>query len=142
VAFVVRKYMDRTFSTVDIDSTVRAAAQRIAEGGQGFALVLERGVPTGVVSAIEIVSNVVANALDTGKVSVRDVMTPLVSVDPDDDVINASKVMLERKRSLLAVMRDGIVYGVVTAQGVAERSPELIDLAVRDIIRWGFPWKP
>ncbi len=142
MAFVVSKYMDRTFSTVDIDSTVRAAAQRIAEGGQGFALVLERGVPAGVVSAIEIVSNVVANALDTGTVSVRDVMTPLVSVDPDDDVIEASKVMQERKRSLLAVMRDGIVYGVVTAQGVAERSPELIDLAVRDIIRWGFPWKP
>ncbi len=142
MAFVVSKYMDRSFSTVDIDSTVRAAAQRIAEGGQGFVLVLEHGVPAGVVSSLEIVSNVVAGALDAGTMKVRDVMAPLVSVDPDDDVIKASSVMQERKRSLIAVMRDGIVYGVVTAQGVAEKSPELIDLAVRDIIRWGFPWRP
>ena len=142
MAFVVSKYMDRTFSTVDIDSTVRAAARRIAEGGTGFALVLEQGVPAGVISAVEIVSSVVAGALDSGTVKVRDVMVPLVSVDPDDDVIKASEVMQERKRGLLAVMRDGIVYGVVMAQGVAEHSPELIDLAVRDIIRWGFPWKP
>lgn len=142
MAFIVSKYMDRSFSTVDIDSTVRAAARKIAEGGTGFALVLERGMPAGVVSAVEIVSNVVAEALDSGTVRVRDVMVPLVSIDPDDDVIKASEVMQERKRGLLAVMRDGVVYGVVTAQGVAERSPELIDLAVRDIIRWGFPWKP
>ena len=79
------------------------------------------GLPKGIVSTLEIVSRVVAGALDTGKVKVREVMTPLVSIEPDEDLMNAAEIMFTKKLSCLTVVKEGIVYGVLTAQGIAER---------------------
>lgn len=142
MTYFVKTYMDRTFPVIDLDSTVSTAARVIAEGKKEFALVIEKGIPMGIISAMEIVSHVVARAIDASKVKVREVMTPLVSVDPDDDLMKASEIMLKSKQSRLAVVKAGIVYGVLTAQGIAERCPEYIDKAMRDILKWHFPWKP
>ena len=141
MAYAVKTYMDRTFPTIDVESTVHAAAQIIAEGNRGFVVVLEKGLPKGIVSSLEIVSRVVAGALDTSKVKVREVMMPLVTVDFEEDLMKASEIMLRRNLSWLAVVKDGIICGVVTAQGIAERCPEYVDWAVKDIFRWSFHWK-
>jgi hypothetical protein len=36
---------------------------------------------------------------------------------------------------LFTVVKEGIVYGVLTAQGIAERCPQYVDKAVKDVLR-------
>ena len=55
MSYVVKDYMDKTFSIIDVDASIREAAQLIAESNQGFLIVTEKGLPKGVIACIEIV---------------------------------------------------------------------------------------
>lgn len=139
MSYVVKDYMDKTFSIIDVDASIREAAQLIAEGNQGFLIVTEKGLPKGVIASIDIVSKVVAPGLDTGKVKVKEVMTaPLVTIGPDDDLMKASEIMHKNNLRLLAVEKSGIIYGIITASDIAQRCGEYVQKSVRDIMRWSF----
>ena len=65
--------------------------------------------------------------------------TPLITIDPNDDLLSASKLMREKNVRKLVVMKGEIVYGIITAQDVAQRCGDYVDRSVRDIIRWTAP---
>jgi predicted transcriptional regulator len=139
MSYVVKDYMDKTFSIIDVDASIREAAQLIAEGNQGFLIVTEKGLPKGVIASIDIVSKVVAPGLDTGKVKVKEVMTaPLVTIGPDDDLMKASEIMHKNNLRRLVVEKSGIIYGIITASDIAQRCGEYVQKTVRDIMRWSF----
>lgn len=139
MSYVVKDYMDKTFSIIDVDASIREAAQLIAEGNQGFLIVTEKGLPKGVIASIDIVSKVVAPGLDTGKVKVKEVMiAPLVTIGPDDDLMKASEIMHKNNLRRLAVEKSGIIYGIITASDIAQRCGEYVQKSVRDIMRWSF----
>ena len=66
-------------------------------------------------------------------------MSPFSSVDPDADLMEASDVMRENNVGCLAVVKSGIVYGLISAREIATRSPEYVDHAIKDIMRWSLP---
>ncbi len=107
---------------------------------EGYVICLVKGKPIGIVANIDIVNKVVAKKLDPSKTSVAEIMsTPLVTVDPDDDLLKASSLMRERNVSRLGVVRDDVIYGIITANIIAQRCGEYVDRSVRDIIRWSAP---
>jgi predicted transcriptional regulator len=139
MSYVVKDYMDKTFSIIDVDASIREAAQLIAESNQGFLIVTEKGLPKGVIASKDIVSKVVAPGLDTGKVKVKEVMTaPLVTIGPDEDLMKASEIMHKNNLRRLAVEKSEIIYGIITASDIAQRCGEYVQKTVRDIMRWSF----
>ncbi len=142
MSYQVKDYMRKEVNTIDCDAKVTEAAMAMAadEKREGYVICLIKGKPAGIVSNIDIVNKVVAKKLDPSKMRVEEVMsTPLVAVDPDDDLLKASGLMREHNVSKLGVIRDDVIYGIITANIIAQRCGEYVDRSVRDIIRWSAP---
>jgi CBS domain-containing protein len=134
--------MDKTFMTIDEGRSVREAAKMIAEGEHAYIIVTEKGTPKGMIASRDIVAKVVATSKDLDKMMVADVMsTPLVTVDPDEDLIKASEMMAKQNVRRLAVIKSGIIYGVITTRDIAQRCGDYVDKSVKDILRWSFPMR-
>ena len=65
--------------------------------------------------------------------------TPLVIIDPDDDLLQASKLMKEKRVHKLPVVRGDIIYGIITAQKIAQHCDDYVDQSIKDIVRWTAP---
>jgi len=135
----VKKYMTKEVNTIDYDATVDAAAKIMAtdENYEGYVIVLEKGKPMGILTERDIVNKVVVGGLDASKTQVSKVMsTPLVTIDPDEDLLKASQVMKEQNVRKLVVVRDAIIYGIITAKGLSQNFQDYVDRSIRDIVRW------
>lgn len=142
MSYRVKDYMDKTFMTVDVGVSIREAAKMIAGGEHGYIIVTERGKPTGMIASKDIVTKVVAKGKDLDKTPVRDAMnSPLVTIDPDEDLLKASEIMHKQGVRRLAVLKGGITYGVITSGDIAQRCSDYVDKSVKDVLRWSFPMR-
>lgn len=142
VSYRVKDYMDKTFSTIDVGTSIREAAKMIAGGEHDYVIVTDLGKPTGMVAPFDIVVKVVAEGKDADRMRVGEVMrSPLVSVDPDEDLLKASEIMHKEGVRRLAVVKAGIIYGIITSTDIAQRCGEYVDKSVKDIMRWSFPMR-
>ena len=142
MSYRVKDYMDKTFITIDVSQPVREAAKTIANGEHAYIIVTEKGTPKGMIASRDIVAKVVAPGKDLDKTIVGDVMsTPLVTIDPDEDLIKASEMMAKQDVRRLAVVKGGIIYGVITTRDIAQRCGDYVDKSVKDILRWSFPMR-
>jgi CBS domain-containing protein len=142
LSYVVKDYMIKEINTVNYDATVTDGAKVMAtdENAEGYAIVLKNGMPVGIVTERDIVNRALAKDLDPSKIKISEIMSsPLVTVDPDDDLLKASKLMQERNVRKLVVMRDEIAYGIITADNIAQHCGDYVDRSIRDIIRWTAP---
>lgn len=142
MSYQVKDYMTKEVNTIDCNVIVTEAAMAMAidEKKEGYVICLIKGKPVGIVANIDIVNKVVAKKLDPSKTRVAEIMSsPLVTVDPDDDLLKASNKMRELNLSRLGVVRDDVIYGIITANIIAQRCGEYVDRSVRDIIRWSAP---
>ena len=97
----------------------------------------EKGKPKGIVTEKDLVNKVIVGGLDPAKTSVSEIMsTPLITVDPEDDLLKASQVMKEKNVRKLIVIRDEIIYGIITAKIISQNVQDYVDRSIRDIVRW------
>ena len=108
---------------------------------RGVLVVLSHGQPVGIVTEHDFVHKALAKDIDASKVKVEKIMSqPLVTVDPDADLLQASKLMREKNIRRLPVVKDGIIYGIVTSTDIATHCGEYVDKTVRARARplhWG-----
>ena len=139
LSYVVKDYMIKKINTVTFDATVRDGAKVMAadETAEGYAIVLKEGRPVGIITERDIVNRDLAKDLDPSKIKVSKIMSaPLISVDPDDDLLKASELMQKHKVRKLVVMRGEIAYGILTADDIAQHCGDYVDRSIRDILRW------
>lgn len=131
--------MDEEIVTVDENVSVAEAAARISERGKGCAIVLKQCQPAGIVTERDIAYKVVAKGLNPKRVRVNEIMsTPLIEVDPDADLVTAAKIMDKHKIRRLAVVRKGILYGIISALDIARNLEGYVESEVRKILRYAF----
>jgi CBS domain-containing protein len=134
--------MIKDTNTIDVDSTVVDAAKVMAADDryEGYVIVLRKGKPIGIVTERDIINRALAHELDPTQTTIAEIVSiPLRTIDPDDDLMKAATSMREYNVRKLVVMRDEIVYGIITAKEIAQRCGEYVDRSVKDIIRWSSP---
>lgn len=139
--FIVRDYMTRKVVTINESASASDVAKIMAEDemNRGYVLVLREGKPVGIVTRKDLVNKILATGI-TRRTKVTQIMTePLITVDPEEDLLKASQIMSENVISKLVVMRDNIVYGTITEKDIALKCGSYIDSAIRDLIRWTVP---
>ncbi len=110
------------------------------EAGHGYLIILNEGRPEGVITNRDIVDKVVASDRDPKNTPIGDIMTsPFVSIDPDEDLLKASESMQKNNIRMLPVMKDGIIYGVITAGNISMHCIDYVNKSVKDILRWSIP---
>lgn len=137
MSFSVKDYMSKEVPTVDNVVSVTEAAKTMSESGKGFLIVLKAGHPTGIVTENDFVNKIIASELDPAKVSVGEIMSsPLISIDPDENLLKASEVMHEHNIRRLPVLKNGIIYGVISSKDIAEHCGAYVDQSIKDLIKW------
>ena len=137
MSYQVKHYMSKEVPTIEGRASVAEAAREMSKSDKGFLIILKDGRLVGMVTLRDIVNKVVATELTPAKVSVEEIMSsPLVTVDPDEDLVRASELMKEKDIRQVAVVKDEIVYGVLTAGIISRRFVEYLEKSTRDLMRW------
>lgn len=132
--------MENEVRTIVSTETVTDAAKAMAEKPGGYLLVLEEGKPVGIVTERDLVNKVIAKEIDPLTIKVSQIMaSPLVTIDPDEDLLKASELMRDNAVKKLPVVRNGIIYGIITAEDIANKCGTYVDKTIKDIIRWTAP---
>ena len=141
MSYLVKDYMTKEVLTIDENQSAADAATTMAtdQMAQGYVIVLSKGSPIGIVTQRDLVNKILATGT-TRRVLVTEIMSaPIISIDPDEDLLKASEIMREHNVRKVPVIRDGIVYGVVTARDIAHKCGIYVDKSIRDIVRWTAP---
>jgi CBS domain-containing protein len=111
------------------DETVQVAIARMLEETVGGIVVCERDRLVGIFTERDVL-RLAGEGSAFGEARVGDVMTrDVVTVGPDDQVVEAARLMGERRIRHLPVVQDGNVLGLV---GIREALRSLVEVLWRD----------
>jgi CBS domain-containing protein len=122
----IREVMTSNPSSVEPSQSVADAARLMKQEDVGVTPVVEGGRLVGTLTDRDIVVRVVAEGKDPQSVTVRDVAsTDLVTVDPQQDLDQALRLMAQHQvRRLPVVEEGGRLVGVVAQADVARQADE------------------
>ena len=113
--------MHTRMETIASERTVLEAAQTMAEKWIGSLLVLKAGNIVGIVTETDLVRKVIAARLTTRSTSVGVVMNaPLIQIDINHTVRDASRLMAEKRIRHLAVSEDHKVVGLLSVRDLVK----------------------
>jgi len=122
----VAKIMVKTVLSVDMNTRVKDCAKAMAKRGVSCSVVTQANRAIGIVTERDLVSKVLADAIDPNRVYVKDIMsTPLITVSQNAALTDAAAQMAEyRIRRLVVVDPDGMMVGIITAGDIARTLAE------------------
>jgi len=133
--------MRTSIVTVEEGVSVAEASLGMYKKREGCAIVLRQGKPFGIITERDVAWKVAAKGLDPKNVRVTEVMsTPLITIDPNADLTEAAKIMKKHEIRRLAVVKDGVLHGVLTAIDVSRNLENYMEKEIRDIL--GDLWTP
>ena len=122
----VNEIMVKAVMSVDLNTNVKDCAKAMAKRGVSSAVITQAGAAIGIVTERDLVSKVLADAVDPRNVLVRDIMsTPLITVSPNALMTEAASMMAEyRVRRLVVIDRTGAMVGIITTGDIARAMAE------------------
>lgn len=108
-----------TLFTVTPAATLWSAIQTMAENDIGSVVVMDRGVPVGMLTFREVMKTLHANGGAVGTDTVGKAMVAPIVVGPDTDVMDLRRMMLEGHARYLPVLDGATLMGVVSFYDVA-----------------------
>jgi CBS domain-containing protein len=107
--------------SVDADSSVLEAAQRMIEANVGAMLVSVQGRITGIVTERDYLRRVTLEGRADRETAVKEIMSsPLIVVSPDTSVEECMSLMTEQRIRHLPVAEEGEIVGVVSIGDVVK----------------------
>ena len=122
----VADIMTRDVETVEPDTLLKMAAEKMKERNVGSLPVVEGDRLIGVLSDRDITIRSTAEAYDPLQLTVRDIMTPEpVTILADQSVEEAARLMEQHQiRRLPVIIRDGRLVGIVALGDLAVDAPD------------------
>ena len=101
-------------------SSVSEAARIMDERAIGSVLIEENGRVIGIMTERDILRKIVAKGKNPDKVKVKEIMNdPVITIDANEDIFEASKIMDEKKIRRLIVVENGQIVGKITANSIS-----------------------
>jgi CBS domain-containing protein len=139
----LKDIMVQSVVTVESDQPVKEAAKRMNLYGIGCLIVISKGKVSGILTERDILSKVVETSKNAGKTKVSEIMSSkLVVGSPNMDVVDAARMMLQKKIKKLPVVVEGKLVGLVTFTDIVRTvrmEPEMLN-AIKDLTKSG--WLP
>ncbi len=126
---LVKDVMTSPVITIGEEGIVHDASKQMDKNDVGCIVVIDKkNKPVGIITERDLITRVLAKNLSANKVKAKKVMTsPLLTIDPDEPLVEAA-----RKMSRLNVRRLGVIYkgglvGLVSSKDILAVTPELLE---------------
>lgn len=111
--------MSRDLAKIDVEETVRTAANTMSDKGIGSIFADQDGILVGVITERDLLTKIVATGRDPQHTKVKDIMAfPLITVPADYTIDDVIYLMATLKIRHVAVEEDGTAVGVITARDI------------------------
>lgn len=125
----MRDVMVTKVITTKKDSTVEEAVKLMNEHEIGCLVVTENDRPIGILTERDLLKRILARSKDLKRMMVDEVMsTPLISVEPNVQVGDASRLMFQKNIKKMPIVKEGELLGLVTLTDILRIQPQLIKM--------------
>jgi len=129
----VNDAMTSSVITVKPENSAADAAFIMAQNEVGCLIVKSNGEPEGIVTETDLINKVVARDIKASTITVEEIMTKnLIKIDPGRELNEAARFMSKMNIRRLAVVKDGLLKGILTAKDIMAVSPELTEILVEN----------
>lgn len=129
--FLVGDAMTKRPITIVSTLTIEECARLMAERHVGSLIIMDKDIPTGIVTEQDFVRKVMAKGKDAKKVMVSDIMaTNLLTITPGVDIYDALVMMRDNNIRHLPVLHNKDMVGFLTLKDILKVEPQLFDIMV------------
>jgi len=124
-----RDIMVRNVITAKEEMTVEDAVKLMNKHEIGCLVVVEKGVPIGIVTERDLLKRVMAKSKALRKLKVRQIMSsPLISAKPTLEIEEATRIMFQKRVKKMPVVEKGKLLGLMTLTDILRLQPQLIKM--------------
>lgn len=116
----VKEVMNNSILSVDSSVSAIDAAKMMEDTGVGAVVVLENGFPIGIVTDRDFAIKITAHSYPIDTPVRRIMSSPLISIDSDSNLWEASDLMSTRNVRKLPVIDDDKVVGIITSSDLVK----------------------
>ncbi|MGB0856191.1 MAG: cyclic nucleotide-binding/CBS domain-containing protein [Nitrosopumilus sp.] len=129
----VNQIMSENVLTVEKSTSLQDAAQDMKKLNVGCAIVTENDKPLGIVTERDFVTKIAAEGRPLFT-EISEVMSyPLITIDPEETIWEASEMMREKLIHKLPVKANGKIIGIVTTTDIVKISSVGSDSQMRKV---------
>ena len=118
---LVKDIMNKSLITADPSTTAFQIANLMEKGGIGAILVKKDNVPAGIITDRDFAIKITTQKLSLDTPIDKVTSYPLVTIDSNETILTAAKLMTDKKIRKLAVMEDSKVIGIITSTDLVSR---------------------
>ncbi|MFH0749198.1 MAG: CBS domain-containing protein [Candidatus Bathyarchaeota archaeon] len=114
--------------TVKPDVLIYEAAKLMRDKKISSVIVVDKGIVKGILTERDLIRRVLAENKDPNKVKIDEVMTsPIVSISPNKDILDAAQLMKTKGIRRLVVMEDEKLVGIITTDDMIKNMKRAVE---------------
>lgn len=130
----VAEVMNKSVIAMDIDSDMPAIAREMVSRDAGSVIITDNGMAMGIITERDLVKSIVMEDRRPSEVKAVEILsTPLVTIEPETSIVEASETMLKANIKRLPVLKNGMVIGVISNTDILMVTPGL-NTILKDLI--------
>jgi len=123
----VREIMSRPIITEDGDALIIEIVKKMAELGIGSVVITSKGKPAGIITERDLALKTILKNKRANEVKAKEIMSsPLVTIDPEASVDEASEFAVKEHLKRLPVVENGVLVGIISVRNILTRKPEYV----------------
>ena len=117
--------MVKDYSTLDVSASLMDAIQAVMEDGVTSVIITKDREPVGIITRRGLLCQLFFQKTYTEKTTVGDIMAhPLVTIGPDENVLKAYELMVQKEIRALVVLEKGKLVGRVKLEDIKHLASE------------------
>ena len=112
---MVKDVMTKALISVDPITTLYQISKMMEQGGMGSILVKKDGIPSGIITDRDFAIKIAAHDVSMDTAVEKIASFPLLTINSTDSILDAAKIMSDKKIRKLAVVEEGQVIGIITS---------------------------
>ncbi|MEK9682408.1 MAG: CBS domain-containing protein [Nitrosopumilus sp.] len=129
----VNQVMSKNILTAEKSTSLQDAAQEMKRLGVGCVIVTKESKPIGIITERDFVTKVAADGRPLFTEISEVMSSPLITIEPEETIWEASEIMKEKLIHKLPVIDDGRIVGVITTSDIVRISSVGSDSQMRKI---------
>ena len=111
----IKDAMTKALVSVDPLTSLYQISKMMEQGGMGSILVKKDGVPSGIITDRDFAIKIAAYGISMDSTVEKIATFPLQTINSNDSLLDAAKLMADKKIRKLAVVEEGKVVGIITS---------------------------